>query len=311
MSRMSANLLLLLAAIIWGAAFVAQSTAMDSIGPIAFNGIRFLLGALSVAPFAYWEWRKSNNRVPLKGHLYGVCVGIVFFAAIILQQYGFFTTSVTNAGFLTALYVVFTPIMGILIFRSLPSPIIWPIVVVAMAGAYLLAGSLEAMKVGDMLMVASALFWALQIIFLGRLVSRYGNPVTIAFVQFLTAGVLGLVGGLIFEPLEISHLQGAWFEIIYTGVFSSGVAFTLQAIAQRYTPPADAAIMLSSESLFAALSGAIFLGETLVRSQWIGCALIFSCILMVELLPQIQKRFSRKGKKSNPDLLEEEAEQPA
>lgn len=290
MSRMTANLLLLLAAIIWGAAFVAQSTAMDSIGPIAFNGIRFLLGALSVAPFAYWEWRRSTNRIPLKGHFHGFLVGVVFFAAIIFQQYGFFTTSVTNAGFLTALYVVFTPIMGILIFRQLPSPVIWPIVGLAMMGAYLLAGSLESMKIGDMLMIVSALFWALQIIFIGRMVSHYGNPVTIAFVQFLTAGVLGLIGGLIFEPLDISHLQGAWLEIIYTGVFSSGVAFTLQAIAQRYTPPADAAILLSSESLFAALSGAIFLGETLIRSQWIGCAMIFSCILMVELLPMLQKR---------------------
>lgn len=297
MSRMTANLLLLLAAIIWGMAFVAQSTAMDSIGPIAFNGIRFLLGALSVAPFAYWEWKRSSNRIPLKGHFHGFLVGIVFFIAIITQQYGFFTTSVTNAGFLTALYVVFTPIMGILIFRQLPSPVIWPIVGLALMGAYLLAGSMESMKVGDMLMIISALFWALQIIFIGRMVSHYGNPVTVAFVQFLTAGILGLVGGLIFEPLNISHLQGAWLEIIYTGVFSSGIAFTLQAVAQRYTPPADAAILLSNESLFAALSGAIFLGETLIRSQWIGCAMIFSCILMVELLPMIQKRL--KGKRAS------------
>lgn len=297
MSRMTANLLLLFAAIIWGSAFVAQSTAMDSIGPIIFNGIRFLLGALFVVPFAYWEWKRSTNPIPPKGHFYGFLVGVIFFVAVLTQQYGFFTTSVTNAGFLTALYVVFTPILGILIFRQLPSPAIWPIVGLAMMGAYLLAGNLESMKVGDMLMIVSALFWALQIIFLGRMVSHYGNPVMVAFVQFLTAGILGLVGGLIFEPFNISHLQDAWFEIIYTGVFSCGIAFTLQAVAQRYTPPADAAILLSSESLFAALSGAIFLGETLGRSQWIGCAMIFSCILMVELLPMLQKRL--KGNRTS------------
>lgn len=308
MSRLSANSLLLVAAIVWGAAFVAQSTAMESIGALAFTGIRFLLGALSVAPFVYWEWKKSTNRIPLKGHLQGIGVGVIFFIAIIVQQYGFFTTSVTNAGFLTALYVVFTPILGYVIFRSLPSPFIWPIVVLSITGTYLLAGGMDGLKFGDLLMIASAFFWALQVLSIGRMVVTYGNPVMVAFVQFLTTGIIGLALGLMLEPLTWSHIEGAASELLYTGILSSGLAFTLQAIAQRYTPPADAAILLSSESLFAALFGAMILGEQLSGSRWIGCALIFSCILMVELLPQIAKRL-KKRKQETTDL--EQEEQPA
>ena len=297
MSRLTANSLLLIAAMVWGAAFVAQSTAMESIGPLGFTGIRFLLAALSVAPFAYFEWRKSKNRINLRGHLQGVMVGGVFFIGITLQQYGFFTTSVTNAGFLTALYVVFTPIMSILILRTWPSTYIWPIVGIALTGAYLLAGSLESMAIGDVLMIISGLFWALQIILIGRLVNQFGNPITIAFVQFLTAGIMGMLFGLPIEGIEWHNLTGAWFEIIYTGVFSGGLSFTFQAIGQRYTPSADAAILLSSESLFAAIFGALLLNERLTGSQVVGCAMIFSCILLVELLPLISKKMRRSTNK--------------
>lgn len=304
MSRLTANSLLLIAAMVWGAAFVAQSTAMDSIGPLSFTGVRFLLAAISVAPFAYFEWRKSEKRIPLRGLLQSAFVGAIFFIAITLQQYGFFTTSVTNAGFLTALYVVFTPIMGIVILRTWPNAYIWPIVAIALIGAYLLAGRLESMAVGDLLNVLSGLFWALQIILIGRLVLQYGNPITIACLQFLTAGLLGMLFGLPIEGLALHNLTGAWFEIIYTGVFSGGLSFTLQAIGQRYTPPADAAILLSSESLFAAIFGALLLNERLTGSQVIGCAMIFSCILLVELLPLISRKLRRSGDKP-------QAKQPA
>ena len=289
MSRLSANLLLLIAAIVWGAAFVAQSTAMDNIGPLSFTGLRFLLGAFAVAPFAYMEWKRSPNPIPAKGHKQGVFVGIIFFIAITTQQYGFLTTTVTNAGFLTALYVVLTPLLGLLLFRQIPNPIVWIIVAVSLTGTYLLAGGLTGLIKGDVLMIISAHFWALQMLLIGRLVGQYGNPVTIAFVQFLTTGIIGLVAGLILEPLSLQNITGAWKELLYTGVLSSGLAFTLQAIAQRYTPAAYAAILLSTESLFAALFGAIILGETLSGSKWFGCALIFSSILLVELLPQVQK----------------------
>lgn len=293
MSRLTANLLLLIAAVVWGAAFVAQSTAMDSIGALAFTGIRFLLAALSVAPFAYFEYKRSSNRIPKSGHALGIGVGVIFFAAITFQQYGFFTTSVTNAGFLTALYVVLTPILGFAIFRYLPNPFIWPIIALSLTGTYLLTGGLEGLVTGDILMIISAFFWALQVIMMGRMVVTYGNPITVAFVQFLTTGIIGTVAGFIFEPLTLSHISGAWMELAYTGILSGGLAFTLQAIAQRYTPPADAAILLSSESLFAALFGALLLGEQLSGMKWLGCTLIFSCILLVEFLPQLQKRLKK------------------
>lgn len=293
MSRMTANLLLLIAAIVWGAAFVAQSTAMDAIGPLSFTGIRFLLAAAVVAPFALWEFRRSDNPIPAKGHMAGIFVGVIFFIAIVTQQYGFLTTSVTNAGFLTALYVVLTPILGLLLFRQAPNPIIWIIVAVSLTGTYLLAGGIEGLVFGDILMIISAHFWALQVLFIGRLVTHYGNPITVAFVQFLTTGLMGICAGFALEPLSWSHVMGAWTELLYTGILSGGLAFTLQSIAQRHTPAADTAILLSTESLFAALFGALLLGETLTGSRWIGCILIFSSILLVELLPQLQHRLRK------------------
>ncbi|WP_321447267.1 DMT family transporter [uncultured Cohaesibacter sp.] len=312
MPRMTANLLLLTAAIVWGAAFVAQSTAMESIGPMNFTGVRFLLATLAVAPFAYFERRRVSNPIPLPVIGKGILVGVVFFAGMAFQQFGFATTSVTNAGFLTALYVPLTPVIGVLIFRSWPTPIIWPIVAISVLGAYLLAGSLETMKEGDILMLFSALSWALQIIFVGRMVSKYGNPLAFAFLQFATAGVLGFLGGLPFETMDLSSLQGAWFQIIYTGVFSGALAFGLQAIGQRYTPPADAAIILSGESVFAAIFGALLLSERLTSTQYLGCFLIFSCILLVELLPQIQKRLRRAKKKTEAsETTEASADIPA
>ena len=302
MSRLTANLLMLIAAIVWGAAFVAQSTAMDSMGPFGFTGIRFILASLAVAPFALYEYRRSPLRLS-RGVMVNAClVGVVFFIAMVTQQFGFHTTSVTNAGFLTALYVVLTPIMGFILFRSLPSPFVWPIVALSLTGAYCLAGSLETMNEGDILMMVSALFWALQIIFLGRLVITHGNPLMIAMLQFLTCGILGLLFGFSQETIAVPNLQGAWFEIIYTGVFSGGLAFSLQAVAQRHTPASDAAILLSSESLFAALFGALLLGERLTAKQMVGCTLIFSCILLVELLPHLQRRFRRLREARNARL---------
>ena len=293
MSRLSANSLLLLAAIIWGAAFVAQATAMDTMGPLYFTGIRFLMASVFIVPFVWLEAKKGAKPLPASVWVKSAGVGVVFFIGITTQQYGFLTTSVTNAGFLTALYVVLTPIMGIIIFRKAPAPYIWPIVVIALLGAYLLAGSLETMAIGDILMVISALFWALQIIFVGRLVIDHGYPVTIAWTQFAVVAVLGIAGGAVFEELTVTGLQNTMLELVYTGVLSSGVCFTIQAIAQRYTPAPDAAVLLSSESLFAAIFGALLLGERLTGSQMVGCAMIFSCILLVELLPQAQKWLRR------------------
>ena len=303
MTRMTANLLLLIAAIVWGAAFVAQSTAMDSIGPMNFTGVRFVLATLAVAPFAYFERRRISNPIPLPVIGKGILVGVVFFAGMAFQQFGFATTSVTNAGFLTALYVPLTPVIGVLIFRSWPSPVIWPIVAISVIGAYLLAGSLETMKQGDILMLFSALSWPYRSFSLphGEQIWQSAGFRLPAICHSQRSGFLC---GLPFESLDLSSLQGAWFQIIYTGVFSGALAFGLQAIGQRYTPPADAAIILSGESLFAAIFGAILLSERLTPTQYVGCFLIFSCILLVELLPQIQKRLRRrfgKGAKASAD----------
>ncbi len=287
MSRLAANGLLLLAALIWGSAFVAQSTAMADLGPLIFTGIRFMIAAAVVAPFAWREARRNPNRPMTAAHGYAfTLVGIAFFFGITLQQVGLTATSVTNAGFLTGLYVVLTPLLGLIVFREQPHFVTWPAALTALLGIWLLGGGgLTALNWGDGLMVACAVFWALHVGLIGRAGASSGRPLTLSVYQFALVGVLALVPGLATEPLSLAALQGAAFELFYTSVISGGLAFTLQAVGQRWTRASDAAILLSSEALFAALFAALLLGERLTPMGLVGCALIFLAILAVQLVP--------------------------
>ncbi len=290
MTRASANILLLLAGLIWGMAFVAQSTAMDNLGPLQFTGLRFLLAALVVTPFALRERRVHNTKKLKKAHLPALLsICMAFTLGTVLQQYGIIITSVTNAGFLTAIYVVFTPILITLFFKDKPHFLVWPASIFTLVGIYLLGGGLTALNTGDLLMLACAVFWAVHVTFLGRLASASGRPITIAVIQFTFIGVTCVAISLPFEPYSLQALQNAWFEIFFAGALSGGIAFTLQAFGQQWTTPSDAAIMLSSEALFASLAAAIFLGERLSSIGMLGCALIFSSILLVEVGPHYIK----------------------
>lgn len=291
MSRPVANLVLLLAGAIWGMGFIAQSTAMDSIGPLAFIGLRFLVAAVFIAPFALYEARRA--AVPVrKEDLRGFnLIGLALFAGMALQQYGLTITSVTNAGFLTGLYVVIVPILSFLILRIAPHPVVWPAVALSFIGIWLLAGgNVVSLNSGDLLTIACAFAWSIQVLLVGRYSAGSGRPIALSFVQFAVCAALGLAAAVAVEEIVVSDIVAALPEILFAGVFASGVAFTLQVVGQRYTTAPQAAIFLSTEALFAAIFGAILLGERIPPLGYLGGILIFAAILLVEIGPAVLRR---------------------
>ncbi|HEY5763759.1 MAG TPA: DMT family transporter [Rhodocyclaceae bacterium] len=295
MKRLQADLLLLLAALIWGTSFVAQHTGMRDVGPLLFTGSRFLLGALVVAPFAWWEWQRlaRAGRLPDRRALYGgVALGGLLFLGAIFQQIGIAGTTVSNAGFLTALYVPLVPLIAAMFLGDRVHWIVWPASVGCLAGTYLLGGgSLTALVAGDFWVMLSALFWAAHVLVVGRVAVRMGTPMGAAFLQFLVCGLLGMVLGSVVETVDAAALLRALPSIAYAGILSVGIGFTLQVVAQRHTPAADAAILLSCETLFAAIAARMFLGETLSAVQIVGGTLIFASVLSIQILPIL--RFGR------------------
>jgi drug/metabolite transporter (DMT)-like permease len=291
MSRHTANLLLLIAGAIWGMGFVAQSTAMDTLGPLQFIGLRFLVAALCIAPFALIEARRAPRPLAISEIKGFGLIGIVLFGGMVLQQIGLLYTSVTNSGFLTGLYVVFVPLITLLVLKIRPHPLIWPGVTMTFIGIWLLAGGQAVdLNRGDLLTIGCAVLWAIQLILIGRYAAGSGRPVALAFGQFAVSAVLGLAAGFALEPFDTTAIAAAMPEILFAGVFASAIAFTLQVIGQRYTSTPQAAIFLSTESLFAALFGAIILGERIPVTGYAGGLLIFAAIILVETGPALWRR---------------------
>jgi drug/metabolite transporter (DMT)-like permease len=284
-TRTRADLILLIAAVIWGLAFVAQSTAMVAVPPLVFIACRFTLASLVLAPLAWWEHQRAHITIERKGVVGMIMLGVVFFIGAILQQTALLTTSVTNTGFLTSLYVVFTPIVGVILHRQRPHALIWLGIVLAMAGTWLLSGGVSDMRLGDVQLVLSALCWTGQVIMVGRLVRLTERAIGTVFMQMAVSAILGIITSLIFDSADPGNIADALPQLLYTGIMSGGVAFALQAIGQRFTPNSDAAIILSAEAPFAAIFGALILGERLTITGGIGCALIFAAILLVQLIP--------------------------
>lgn len=292
MSRVKANLVLLLAAAIWGGGFVAQSTAMDTIGPFWFVGLRFAIAAIAVLPFALMEQKRLGSAPDANDLRAFLLVGLALFGGAITQQIGLQTTTVTNSSFLTGLYVVFVPILSILLFRRAPHWIIWPVALLALVGIFLLGGAtVETISTGDLWSIACAVFWGLQIVLAGHVMRSSPRPLALSVTQFATCAVLSLAMGLaLAEPISMQAISASLAEILYVGLISSGLAFVLQVIGQRYTTAPQAAIFLSSEALFGAFFGAFLLGETLPSIGYLGCGLIFIAMLTVEIVPELLKR---------------------
>ena len=296
MTRIQANLVLLLAAAIWGGGFVAQSTAMDTIGPLWFVGLRFAIAALAVLPFAMAETRRLKAP-PSRGEFKAfILVGLALFMGATTQQVGLLTTSVTNSSFLTALYVIFVPVIAVVIYRRYPHWVVWPGALMMLCGIFLLSGgSMSSLTTGDMLSIVCAFFWAIQITLAGRFVMQSNLPLALSCTQFAVCAVLSMLVGVLVEPINYTAIASSIYEILYVGLVSSGLAFVLQVIVQRYTTAPQAAIFLSSEALFGAMFAAMFLQEKISPAGYIGCAIIFTAILLVELVPELSKRKNISG----------------
>ena len=291
MTRTRANALLLLAGATWGMGFIAQSTAMDAIGPYLFIALRFAVASLAVLPLAVIEARRASAALAPRRHGGHVLVGVVFFLGMAFQQVGLLTTTVTNSGFLTGLYVLFTPLIAIALFRQWPHPVVWPAAVVALVAIFLLGGgSLTALTRGDAYTVVCAVFWGLQIVLIGRVVGEGERPIALALTQFTVCGGLALAVAVATEPIEWAAIREAARAVLYAGLVASAFAFTVQIVAQAHTTAPQAAIMLSSEALFAALFALMFLGERLPPIGWVGCALLFAAMLAVEIVPTLRPR---------------------
>lgn len=294
MTRLQANLTLLFAAVIWGSTFVVQQVGTGDLGAISFTSARFFMGALMVLPFALFQLKQRRQEdAPIRPVEWaGMAVtGLVLFTGAVLQQVGIFHTTVANAGFLTALYVPLVPLIAFFVLKKSIHWSVWPAAIGCVLGTYVMSGAQQlSINAGDLWVIASAFFWAVHVILVGTMVSRTRAPLVVAVVQFFTCAVAGLIVGLIVEQPHLSDFMGAAFGILYAGILSVGIAFTLQVVAQRYTPAADTAIILSSETVFAALAGFIFLNERLNPLQITGAGLILFSILAVELLPMYRRR---------------------
>lgn len=282
MSRLRADLCLLFATIVWGFAFVGQKAAMDSMGPFGFNGIRFILSLLVVAPFLIREI-KNNPPLSSRDFLMMLPVCLAFIGGVFFQQIGVATTSVTNAGFITGLYVVFTPFIAWFLFQHRPSHFIWPACVLTMIGMWCInGGSFTALSRGDLWVLLSAISYAVQIALLGWFLTKIKRPFFAVTLQYASVVLVGCAVGFAFEGISVEAVEENLWPILFTGLISGGIGYTLQAVAQQYTPPSDGAIIMSAEALFAALGGALFLGELFDGAKIVGCALILLAILMVE-----------------------------
>ncbi|MFL9903701.1 DMT family transporter [Paraburkholderia fungorum] len=289
--HLRANLLMLIAAMIWGSAFVAQRLSLDAIGPFLFTGLRFLLGALVVlamlvcarrAALAELSKREPGGARELFGA--GVLLGLVLAASISLQQIGLQYTKVANAGFISSLYVVIVPLLGVL-FRHRTGFGTWLGATLAALGMYFLSVNEHfSILYGDWYQLAGALVISVQMMLVGRFALRH-DPLMLALVQFVTCGLACLVVGLAIEPVSLAVIERAAPTILYGGALSVGIAYTIQVVAQKQATPSHAAVIFSMEGVFAALAGWLVLGETLSARALFGCTLMLAGLIVCQVMP--------------------------
>ena len=293
------NLLLLLTAFIWGIAFVAQKSGGAAMGALTFNGVRSFIGCgglLAAIPLLdrLGLSRPCADKVQRKKlWIGGICCGMALFAATNMQQLGLLTTTVGKGGFVTALYIVLVPLIGMFIGKK-TTWLNWLGVAPAVGGLYLLcAPEGGGIVTGDILLLACALLFSIQILLVAHFAPQV-DGVRLSCIQFLTVGVLNIPLMFIFEQPSLTAMADNWLPLLYAGLMSSGVAYTLQIIAQRDTHPTVASLLMSLESVFAVLAGAILLGDRLSVPEWIGCGLMFVAIVITQL-PAPAKKESDYG----------------
>lgn len=281
--------MLLLTAFIWGTAFVAQSVGMDYLEPFTFNGVRCLIGAIALLPCIWFfnRGKEKENKVNdenakrdlIKG---GIACGILLFAASSLQQIGLVYTAAGKAGFITAFYIVLVPVFGIFLHKKIGWKV-WTAVAIALAGLYFLCIT-EAFTigVGDIYVFLCALIFSVHILVVDHYAPKV-DGVKLSCIQFLVAGIVSIPFMLILESPKMGNMLTSWFPLIYAGVFSCGIAYTLQILGQKNVNPAVASLILSLESCFSVLSGWVILGERLSARETIGCIMMFVAIILAQI----------------------------
>ncbi len=284
---LKSDLLLLLTAAIWGFAFVAQRVGMDYIGPYLFNGIRFLLGASVLLPLILLKKQHTDYRLLLKA---GLTSGLLLFFGSSLQQLGITTTTAGNAGFITGLYVVIVPFLGLMLYKK-PNKGNLLGALLAIIGLYLLTNtsSLLSINIGDLYVLLGAFFWAAHVHSIG-LYSPKLNPLRLAFVQYLICALLSLFVALLIEPINSQAISQATPAILYGGIMSVGIAYSLQVVAQQHSPPTHSAIILSLESVFAAIGGILLLHEAWSPTTLLGAALMLAAVFISQLKKPSKKQ---------------------
>lgn len=300
LKKLRGSLMLLTAAFIWGTAFVAQSKGMDYVAPFTYNAVRTLIGGVVLIPMVFLFGQKSrrkvsenNNKISFIG---GIICGLVLFAASSFQQLGISLTSAGKAGFITALYVVIVPVISI-IFGQKSSLKMWLCAFTAIIGFYLLCIK-EGFRLskGDLYVLICAVFYSVHIIVIDHFNSKGAEPVKMSCVQFFTAGSIMMICMFIFESPALAAVWAAKYTILYAGVMSCGVAYTLQIIGQKYTESAAAALIMSLESVFAALAGWIILSEHMSMKEFAGCILVFAAVVFSQLDISFKNRIHIKEK---------------
>lgn len=282
---MRGNFILLFVAMIWGAAFVAQKTGMDYVGAFTFNGVRFALGALSLIPLIYFfsknksvEENKLENKEVIK---IGFFAGLVMFCAISLQQIGLIYTTAGKTAFITCLYIVLVPIIGVFFRTKLKINTILG-VALAVCGLYFLCVKENfSIEYGDLLVLACSVFWAIHILLIDKYAKNL-DSIKLACCQFCFCSLFSMIVAMLFEYVSINSILSGVVPILYGGLASVGIAYTLQIVGQKYTSPANAAMIMSTETIFGVLAGFLFLGEVLGNREIIGCVLMMIAILIAQ-----------------------------
>ena len=286
--RWIGNGLLLLGAMIWGAAFVAQSVGMDYLEPFTFQASRCFLGSLVLLPVIAVMDRRGVSRRPVTAEakkqqlFYGLACGVVIFAACSLQQWGLLYTTPGKSGFLTSLYIILVPMAGLLFGRRV-KPWVWGSVVLAVLGLYLLCGSTDfSLGAGELLTLGSAVAFCFHILVIDRASSQV-DGVRLSATQFFICGCLSLVCAFLWETPRWENILACWIPIGYAGIFSSGIGYTFQIIGQAHTEPTVASLLMSLESVFSVIFGWIILRQSLTPTELLGCALVFAGVLISQI----------------------------
>ncbi len=298
------NFLLTFTAIIWGTAFVAQRVGMETIEPITFNAARMILAAIAVGIVSLLLSKKEkktlSSKTPAEIKSYnkntvigGICCGLFLSAASLFQQIGLVYTTAGKAGFITAMYMLLVPIINFIIFKKKNTLTVWIAVLIGVAGMYLLCVKEGfSLTYGDTLVFMCALMFSGHILCCDHFV-RLGNPIKISAIQFLTTFVISSVIAFIFETPTWEKISSAAIPIIYCGIISGGLGYTLQIVAQKFTDPTIASLLMSLESVFAVLAGTLLLNERMSTQEFIGCIIMFAAIILVQI-PFNKNMFHKK-----------------